>query len=90
MTNHKSPFLASLHDYMLTSHYAKRTIETYIYWVYRYILFNNKVHPAQLSSDYVERFLTYLSVEQKLAVATQKIALNAVSYNVYLVINTVC
>jgi len=33
MTNHKSPFLASTHDYMLPRLYAKRTIETYIYWV---------------------------------------------------------
>ncbi|MDP0562009.1 MAG: phage integrase N-terminal SAM-like domain-containing protein [Candidatus Endonucleobacter sp. (ex Gigantidas childressi)] len=80
MTIPKSPFLASIHDYMLTRHYAKRTIETYIYWIYRYILFNNKTHPAQLNSNHVERFLTYLSAKQKVAVATQKIALNAVVF----------
>ena len=76
----KSPFLASIHDYMLTRHYAKRTIETYLYWIFRYIIFNKKVHPAQLNAVHVEHFLTYLSVDQKVAVATQKIALNAVNF----------
>jgi len=73
-----SPFLKLIHDYMLTRHYAKRTIETYLYWIYRYILFNKKEHPAQLNSLHLETFLTYLSVNQKVAGATQKLALNAV------------
>lgn len=76
----KSPFLASIHSYMLTRHYAKRTIETYLYWIYRYILFNDKAHPAQLNTMHVETFLTYLSVDQKVAPATQKIVLNAVNF----------
>ena len=76
----KSPFLASIHRYMVTRHYAKRTIETYLYWIYRYILFNHKVHPAQLDALHVEKFLSYLSVDQKVAPATQKIALNAVNF----------
>ena len=54
----KSPFLVSIHNYMITRHYAKRTVETYLYWIYRYILFNNKLHPAQLNAMHVERFLT--------------------------------
>ena len=76
----KSPFLVSIHNYMITRHYAKRTVETYLYWIYRYILFNKKTHPAQLNSLHIERLLTYLSVEQKVTVSTQKIALNAVNF----------
>ncbi|MCK5819684.1 MAG: phage integrase N-terminal SAM-like domain-containing protein [Psychromonas sp.] len=77
-----SPFLTSIYDYMLTRHYAKRTIETYLYWIYRYILFNHKAHPAHLNAVHVEKFLTYLSVKQNEAPFNTK---NSASFSKYFI-----
>src|SRR5690606_34360486 len=38
------------------------TENTYVYWVKKFILFNNKAHPKGLGIQEVEAFLTHLSV----------------------------
>ncbi|WP_082354014.1 phage integrase N-terminal SAM-like domain-containing protein [Marinagarivorans algicola] len=40
-----SPFLNDIHKHMVSHHYALRTIQTYTFWVKRYILFHQKQHP---------------------------------------------
>jgi len=47
----KSLFLNSLNEFMITRRYAKRTIETYLYWIKRYIIFNDKLHPIKLGNQ---------------------------------------
>ncbi|WP_353539324.1 phage integrase N-terminal SAM-like domain-containing protein [Colwellia sp. KU-HH00111] len=42
----QSLFLNSIYEFMITHRFAKRTIQTYIYWIKRYIIFNNKQHPS--------------------------------------------
>jgi len=76
----QSPFLAYINEFMITRRYAKRTIETYIYWVKKYILFHNKKHPSTLGDQDVEYFLTYLSAQNNVAPGTQAIALNALVF----------
>ncbi|MFA3792919.1 integron integrase [Aliiglaciecola sp. SL4] len=76
----KSPFLEMLKDEMYQRHYAKRTIQTYLTWISSYIHFHNKRHPAQLHNLEVEQFLSHLVLELDVAVSTQKIALNALSF----------
>ncbi len=56
-----SIFLESIRDFMITCRYAKRTIDTYQYWIKFYILYHGKKHPAQLAESEVEQFLSYLS-----------------------------
>mgnify|MGYP001083341952 CR=1 FL=1 len=41
--------------------YAKRSIETYLYWIKRDIIFNDKLHPIKLGNHEVECYLIYLS-----------------------------
>ncbi len=72
----QSPFLAYINEFMITRRYAKRTIETYLYWVKKYILFHNKKHPSALGEHDVGHFLTYLSAQNNVAPGTQAIALN--------------
>jgi hypothetical protein len=55
-----SPFLQHIIETMREKHYAKRTIEAYIYWMKFYINFHNKQHPAQLNDSDVEAFLNFL------------------------------
>ncbi|GAA6186420.1 integron integrase [Aliiglaciecola sp. NS0011-25] len=76
----KSPFLSMVKDEMYKRHYAKRTIETYLTWISSFIIFHKKRHPAQLHNLEVELFLSHLVLELDVAVSTQKIALNALSF----------
>lgn len=86
---YNSPFLSDIHDFMVTRRYSKRTISTYITWIKRYINFSAQRHPKELSASDIERFLTHLAVNRNVAIATQSIALNALSflYNTYLKID---
>ncbi|WP_422381422.1 phage integrase N-terminal SAM-like domain-containing protein [Marinicellulosiphila megalodicopiae] len=43
-----SPFLTSINREMVQRGYAKRTIETYLYWIKFFINFNKQQHPSQL------------------------------------------
>ncbi|MGB8702323.1 MAG: integron integrase, partial [Thermosynechococcaceae cyanobacterium] len=63
-----------------TKHYAYRTEESYIQWIYRYILFHNKRHPKDMAEAEVEAFLTHLAVEGHVAASTQNQALSALLF----------
>lgn len=76
----QSPFLSSIQDYMYQRRYAKRTIETYLQWIRRYIVFHQKRHPASMGSEQVEAFLNYLVLDKHVAGQTQALVLNALSF----------
>ena len=76
----KSIFLNSINEFMITRRFAKRTIQTYIYWIKRYIIFNKKQHPSKLGNKEVEQYLTFLSNEENVAPGTQTIALNSLVF----------
>ena len=81
-----SPFLRSVHDYMLVRRYSIRTIRSYLYWIKYFILYHNKRHPRELGGEEVVQFLTFLATQRQVAAATQATALNAIAflYNKYL------
>ncbi len=61
-------------------HYSIRTEHAYVDWARRYILFHEKRHPAELGPDHVNRFLTHLAVQRKVAASTQNQALAALLF----------
>lgn len=75
-----SPFMQSLRDDMRLRGYSLRTEKTYLHWIRRYILFIGRRHPGGAGPQEVRDFLTDLAVRRRVAVNTQKIALNAVVY----------
>ncbi|SNY53160.1 integron integrase [Arsukibacterium tuosuense] len=75
-----SPFLQYIADEMYTRRYAKRTVETYLHWIKFFIIFHKKQHPKDLLEQHVEQFLTHLAVTRNVAVQTQALALNALSF----------
>ncbi len=77
---YSSPFLQSIADFMAVRRYSKRTISTYLYWIKYFILFHRKRHPGEMHGNEVEQFLTHLATERNVAIATQKIALNALAF----------
>lgn len=75
-----SPFLESVRADMRLRGYSIRTEHSYLEWIKRYIYFTGKRHPVEAGGKEVKEFLTLLAGERKVAVNTQKVALNAVVY----------
>jgi hypothetical protein len=71
---HKKPrkLQDQVRDMMCLKHYAYRTEGNYTAWIKRFILFHNKKHPGEMGEPEVEAFLTWLSVDRKVAKSTQK------------------
>jgi len=76
----KSEFLTYIDEQMRMKRYAKRSIESYIYWIKSYIIFNKKKHPKDCYNKEVEAFLSYLSNTKNVAPKTQALTLNALSF----------
>lgn len=63
----QSPFLEEIRNIMRTKHYSIQTEKTYLLWIKRFILFNNKRHPRDLG-------------EQEVTSSTQNLALCAIVF----------
>ena len=61
-------------------HYSRRTEETYVHWIRRYIVFHGKTHPSQLGAAEISTFLTWLAVERHVSASTQNQALSALLF----------
>ena len=76
----RSEFLSGIEQQMMTLRYAKRTIETYVYWIRMFILFSDRRHPAKLGNQEVQAFLSYLANDRNVSQSTQQLALNALAF----------
>jgi integron integrase len=56
------------------------TENTYVYWVYQYILFHKKEHPAKMGAEQIGAYLSHLALVANNAPNTQKTALNAIMF----------
>ena len=63
-----------------TNHYSRKTEESYVSWIKRYILFNNKEHPEKLNGEAIKNFLNYLAVKRHVSASTQNQALSAILF----------
>ena len=61
-------------------HYSIRTEQAYVHWARAFIRFHALRHPAELGSDAVEAFLTWLATEQQVSVSTHQQALSALLF----------
>ena len=61
-------------------HYSLRTEQAYVDWIRRFILFNDKRHPAELGAGEVEAFLTHLAAVREVSASTQNQAKSAVLF----------
>jgi len=73
-------FLDLLRVDMRARGYSLSTERTYLHWIKRYILFNQRRHPSEMGDREIEAFLNHLAVVGTVAPATQRTALNAVMY----------
>jgi integron integrase len=75
-----SKFLDHVRDVIRTNHFTYSTEKTYINWIYRFIIFQNKRHPENMGGNEIAQFLTYLAVVRKVSASTQNQALNALVF----------
>jgi integron integrase len=60
--------------------YSLKTEEAYVFWVRRYILFHGKVHPANLSSEFIATFVNHQSVYEKSSASGIRQAMSALVF----------
>ena len=61
-------------------HYARRTVDTYVQWLRRFLRFHQLRHPREMGSAEVNAFLTHLAVEGQVSTSTQNQALSALLF----------
>src|SRR5262245_15861703 len=76
----KPKLLTIVRDKIRAKHYSYRTEQSYVGWIRRFILFNDKRHPVDMGAVEVERFLTHLAVERHVSAPTQNLALAAILF----------
>ena len=72
--------LDRLRNAISARHYSPRTVEAYVFWARRFILFHGKRHPDAMGAAEVKAFLTYLAISRKVAASTQNQALGALLF----------
>ena len=80
MDTGKPKLLDQMKNVMRIKHYSLQTEKSYIQWVRRYIYFHNKRHPEEMGALDVQKYLSYLAVEQNVSASTQNQALNAIVF----------
>lgn len=76
----KPKLLDQVKTHLRSLHYSRSTEESYINWIKRFIIFNNKIHPEQIGKDQIRKFLNHLAVERNVSASTQNQALQAILF----------
>ena len=63
-----------------TRHYSRRTEETYVHWIRRYIVFHRKRQLKEMGANEIEAFLTWLATVKQVSASTQNQALSALLF----------
>lgn len=67
-------------DRMRARHFSRRTEETYIGWIRRYIGFTGLRHPRELGAAEISAFLSWLAVRKRVSASTQNQPLSALLF----------
>jgi site-specific recombinase XerD len=77
---HPPRLLDRYREEMVVRHYAKKTVQSYVGWVRRYLRFHQLRHPREMGQVEINAFLTHLAVKEKLAASSQNQALAALLF----------
>jgi site-specific recombinase XerD len=72
--------LDRVRDAIARCHYSRRTEETYVHWIKRFIHFHGTRHPRELGETEVTAFLNHLARDRDVAASTQNQALSALLF----------
>jgi integron integrase len=76
----QTKLLDQLRAVLRRKHYSRRTEESYVAWVTRFIRFHQLRHPRDLGSVEIAAFLTHLAVVDQVAASTQNQARSALLF----------
>ena len=76
----KPKLLDQIRNHLRSLHYSRRTEESYVNWIKRFILFHNKIHPENLGKEEIRNFLNHLAVERNVSASTQNQALQGILF----------
>lgn len=60
--------------------YSERTVQSYVYWIRRFVLYHGRRHPKDLGPSEVRMFLSALTTEQRLSASSHNQALAALTF----------
>ncbi len=60
--------------------YSRRTEQSYVHWIVRFIRFHDRRHPKDLGIPEIREFLSALATEEQVAAATQNLALASLRF----------
>ncbi len=61
-------------------HYSSKTVDAYVGWVRRFVMFHQRQNPSFLGAGEIEAFLTHLAVQESVSASTQNQALAALLF----------
>ncbi|MBI2833097.1 MAG: integron integrase [Acidobacteria bacterium] len=61
-------------------HYSRRTENTYVHWIRRFIVFHHKKHPSTMGAPEIGAFLSWLATARRVSASTQNQALSALLF----------
>jgi integron integrase len=76
----KPRLLDQVREGIRARHYSRRTEESYVAWIRRFILFHGKRHPKEMGEAEITGFLSGLAVKGKVSASTQNQALCAILF----------
>ena len=81
----RSPLLEETRQLMRQRHMSIRTEQSYLRWIEEFLRFERTRsggwrHPREMGSEEINRYLTYLAVERKVAASTQNQAFSALLF----------
>ncbi|GIK21429.1 MAG: integron integrase [Ignavibacteriaceae bacterium] len=76
----KPKLLDQVKTHLRSMHYSRRTEESYVNWIKRFIIFHNKTHPEKLGKDEIRKFLNHLAVDRNVSASTQNQALQGILF----------
>lgn len=68
-------------------HLSPNTVNAYVDWIRRFVIFHKKRHPLDMGANEVHAFLSYLTEKLTVSASTQNQALNAIAFLYHRVLN---
>ena len=80
LPTHPPKLLDQLRQALRARHYSRRTENTYVQWVKRFIHFHHVRHPREMGEPEINAFLTHLAVTGRVSSSTQNQALSGLLF----------
>src|SRR6476659_9161631 len=79
-SEHRFRFMELVRRRLRERRYRRRTEETYVHWIRRFIRFHDRRHPKDMGEAEVTDFISWLAVEEEVAASTQTRAKSALLF----------